>query len=155
MVCPARRASSGRMWRTSSPARSRRSASQIRCSSGSGRIDCGPGAQASLTGQLFRSSIRRSGGQAAATMSDVFTLNGLADLGQLVSAIAVVISLVYLAHQVRQNTDSLKTENYARALERVAAMQARLSSDATFAAILTRGAVDPSRLTVEERVQFT
>lgn len=88
-------------------------------------------------------------------MSDVFTLNGLADLGQLVSAIAVVISLVYLAHQVRQNTDSLKTENYARALERVAAMQARLSSDTSFAAIVTRGAVDPSCLTVEERVQFT
>jgi len=88
-------------------------------------------------------------------MSDVLSLNSLADLGQLVSAIAVVISLVYLAHQVRQNTESLKTENYARALERVAAMQARLSSDASFAAIVTRGAMDPSRLSVEERVQFT
>lgn len=79
----------------------------------------------------------------------------LAELGQLVSAIAVVVSLVYLAYQVRQSTESLRTENYARALERVATMQARLSSDAAFAAIVTRGAVDPSHLTEEERVQFT
>jgi hypothetical protein len=72
-----------------------------------------------------------------------------------VSAIAVVVSLVYLAYQVRQSTESLRTENYARALERVANMQARLSSDAAFAAIVTRGAIGPSRLTEEERVQFT
>jgi hypothetical protein len=52
-----------------------------------------------------------------------------------VSAIAVVVSLVYLAYQVRQSTESLRTENYARALERVATMQARLSSDAAFAAL--------------------
>ncbi len=88
-------------------------------------------------------------------MTDSFDLGTLANLGEFVSAIAVVVSLVYLAYQVRQSTDSLRTENYARALERVATMQARLSSDAAFAAVVTRGAIDPSRLTAEERVQFT
>ena len=88
-------------------------------------------------------------------MTDSLDLETLANLGELVSATAVVVSLVYLAYQVRQSTHSLRTENYARALERVAAMQARLSSDAAFAAIVTRGAIDTSRLTAEERVQFT
>jgi len=88
-------------------------------------------------------------------MPDRFDLETLANLGQLVSAIAVVVSLVYLAYQVRQSTEALRTENYARALERVANMQARLSSDAAFAAIVTRGAINPSRLTEVERVQFT
>jgi hypothetical protein len=88
-------------------------------------------------------------------MTDSLDLDTLASLGELVSAIAVVVSLVYLAYQVRQSTASLRTENYSRALERVSALQARLSSDAAFAAIVTRGAIDPSRLTAEERVQFT
>lgn len=88
-------------------------------------------------------------------MTDSLDLDTLANLGEFVSAIAVVVSLLYLAYQVRQSTHSLRTENYARALERIATMQARLSSDAAFAAIVTRGAIDPSRLTVEQRVQFT
>jgi hypothetical protein len=88
-------------------------------------------------------------------MTDSLDLETLANLGEFVSGIAVVVSLVYLAYQVRQSTESLKTENYARALERVAALQARLSSDAGFAAIVTRGTIDPSSLTAEERVQFT
>lgn len=88
-------------------------------------------------------------------MTDSLDLDALANLGEFVSGIAVVVSLLYLAYQVRQSTKSLKTENYARALERVSALQARLSSDAAFAAIVTRGTIDPSRLTAEQRVQFT
>jgi hypothetical protein len=81
-------------------------------------------------------------------------LQALADLGELVSGVAVVVSLVYLAYQVRQSTQSLRTENYARALERVAAIQARLSSDAGSAGVFTRGTRDPAALSPEERVQF-
>lgn len=88
-------------------------------------------------------------------MTDNLDLETLANLGEFVSAIAVVVSLIYLAYQVRQSTASLRTENYSRALERVAALQARLSADAAFAAIVTRGAIDASRLTADERVQFT
>jgi hypothetical protein len=49
-------------------------------------------------------------------MTDSLDLETLANLGEFVSAIAVVVSLVYLAYQVRQSTHSLRTENYARAL---------------------------------------
>ena len=86
---------------------------------------------------------------------DGFDLETLANLGDFISAIVVVVSLAYLAYQVRQNTESLRTENYARVLERVANMQARLSSDAVFAELIARGAADPTRLSASERVQFT
>ena len=83
------------------------------------------------------------------------TLETLANLGEFISGIVVVLSLVYLAFQVRQNTQSLRTENYARALDRVSAMQARLSEDPDLAAIFDRGLRDTGALTPEQRIQFT
>jgi hypothetical protein len=72
-----------------------------------------------------------------------------------VSGIAVVLSLVYVAFQVRQNTRALRTETYARALDRVAAIQARLSGDPQLARVFQRGSLDPAVLTTDERIQFS
>lgn len=83
------------------------------------------------------------------------SLETLAALGEFVGGLAVILSLIYLARQVHQNTSSVRTENYARALERLAAIQSRLSSDATLAGVFARGGMDTSRLTEVERVQFT
>jgi hypothetical protein len=82
-------------------------------------------------------------------------LDTLANLGEFISAVAVVLSLAYLAFQVRQNTQSLRTENYARALDRVAALQARLSADPELALIISRGVLDTSSLSAQQRIQFT
>jgi formate-dependent nitrite reductase membrane component NrfD len=49
-------------------------------------------------------------------------LQSLANIGEIIGAVVVVLSLVYLAIQVRQNTQAQRMENYARALERLAAM---------------------------------
>lgn len=82
-------------------------------------------------------------------------LQALANVGEFIGGIFVVVSLVYLAVQVRQNTRSLRTENYARALERISAMQAQMSRDGPFVAMFSRGAVDVSSLDPMERIQFT
>jgi len=82
-------------------------------------------------------------------------LQALANLGEFVSGVVVIASLVYLAAQVRQNTESLRTENYARALDRISAMQSRLSGDGGLTALFAKGAVDPDLLTARERIQFT
>jgi hypothetical protein len=82
-------------------------------------------------------------------------LETLGNLGEFISGIFVVVSLVYLATQVRQNTKSLRTENYARALERTSTMQSRLSQDGDFSAMFSRALVDPSELSPNERIQFT
>jgi hypothetical protein len=82
-------------------------------------------------------------------------LDTLAKLGEFVGGMFVVISLVYLAFQVRQNTRSLRSENYARALERMSTLQSRLSVDPELHHLFVVGAEEPARLSRPERVRFS
>lgn len=82
-------------------------------------------------------------------------LQDLANLGEFISSVAVIVSLVYLAIQVRQNTESIRTENYARALERISTMQSVLFENGELARLQAQGVLDPSLLTREERLRLT
>jgi len=82
-------------------------------------------------------------------------LQDLANLAASVSSVAVILSLIYLAIQVRQNTASIRTETFARALERVSAMQSVLFENGDLARLQAQGVLDPSKLTREERLQLT
>ncbi len=82
-------------------------------------------------------------------------LQTLAQLGEFVGGLFVVVSLVYLGYQVRQNTTSLRAENYARGLERLSTLQANLSSDAELNRIVVVGAQNPDALTRSERMRLT
>ena len=82
-------------------------------------------------------------------------LRVLADLGEFVGGLAVIASLAYLALQVRQNTQSLRTENYGRALDRIASIQSLLARDRELARMFARAVADPAQLTPVERIQFT
>lgn len=83
------------------------------------------------------------------------TLDGLANIGEFIGGIFVLVTLVYLAQQVRQNTKSLRTENYARVLDRMSMVQSRFAADAELNHIFLVGAEDPARLTRAERTRFT
>jgi hypothetical protein len=82
-------------------------------------------------------------------------LDSLAKLGEFVGGFFVIVSLIYLAHQVRQNTRSLRTENYARVLDRMSTVQSRLSVDPELNRIVTVGAENPHRLSRSERIRFS
>jgi len=82
-------------------------------------------------------------------------LQYLANLGEVVGAVVVVLSLIYLAVQVRQNTRAQRTENYSRALDRLAAMQSMLSQDGEMSLIFSKAVLNTSNLTPEERIRFT
>jgi hypothetical protein len=82
-------------------------------------------------------------------------LESLAQLGEFISGVVVIVSLVYVVVQLRLNTESIRNENYGRALDRIATMQSRLSHDGEYAELLSRGILDVSRLTPRERIQFT
>jgi len=82
-------------------------------------------------------------------------LQSLANIGEFIGAIVVVLSLFYLAIQVRQSTEAQRTENYAHALERLAAFQSTLSQNNEMSVIFSKGVVDASKLTPHEKVQFT
>ena len=70
------------------------------------------------------------------------------------SVVAVVISIASLASQVRRHTRSLQSQNYAKVLDRIAAIQSRLGTDAVTSGIFSRGVRDPGALTPDERIQF-
>jgi hypothetical protein len=82
-------------------------------------------------------------------------LQTFANLGEFLGGLAVIVSLAYLALQVRQNTQSIRTENYARALDRIAAMQSQLSRDTELSRFFAKGVADAYQLTPHERIQFT
>ena len=79
----------------------------------------------------------------------------LANLGEFIGGLVVVVSVVYLAMQVRQYTGAQRTQNYAVALARIGDFQARMSRESEFADILVYGTSDPGRLTRQQRIQFT
>lgn len=76
-------------------------------------------------------------------------------LGTYVGVLAVVVSIVSLTVQVRRQTRSMQSQNYGRALDRLAAVQSRLGADPLAANIFNRGVRDPASLTMDERTQFT
>lgn len=82
-------------------------------------------------------------------------LQYLANISEITGSVVVVLSLVYVAVQIRQNTQSQRMENYSRGLDRLAAMQSMLSQGSEISHLLSKGAVDSSKLTPEERVRFT
>ena len=85
----------------------------------------------------------------------MFDLEALANIGEVIGAAAVVASLLYLAVQVRQGTQAQRTENYARALDRVSSTQSMLSQDGDLSRIFAVGVQDTSTLTPMEKIRFT
>jgi len=82
-------------------------------------------------------------------------LESLAYLAEVIGSIAVVVSLVYLAVQVRQGTQAQQTENFYRALDRVASMQAAFSQDSEVGLLVAKGVTGSAKLSPKERLQFT
>lgn len=82
-------------------------------------------------------------------------LQTLGNVGEFVGGLVVVISVVYLAMQIRQHTRAQRTQSYAVALDRLSGFQSRMSEDAAFADLLQIGVQDPARLTRQQRIQFT
>ena len=84
----------------------------------------------------------------------MMTLQSLAYIGEIIGTVVVILSLVYLAVQVRQNTEAQRTENYARALERLATFQSMLSTDSEVSTIFSKGLADSSNLSTQEKLRF-
>ncbi len=82
-------------------------------------------------------------------------LQTLANVGEFLGGLGVIVSLIYLAVQIRGNTSSQQSETYARSLERMASMQAFMSKDHAFTKMFSEGLNDPSQLTITQKIQFS
>ena len=81
-------------------------------------------------------------------------LQTLANVGEFLGGLGVIVSLIYLAVQIRGNTSSQQSETYARSLERMAYMQEFMAKDHALTKMFNEGLIDPTQLTLTQKIQF-
>ncbi len=82
------------------------------------------------------------------------TLQELGNLGELVGGIAVIVSLVYLAVQIRQNTQTVRASSYRGVIDGLNEAAALLARDPVLADVYQRGCQKIEDLGPTEEVQF-
>lgn len=78
----------------------------------------------------------------------------LGAIGELIGALAVLITLVYVALQIRQNTAALRSAATQGAHDQVADLYRTLSTDAELAMIFARGCSNPDELSDTETAKY-
>ena len=81
------------------------------------------------------------------------SLSDWASIAEIASAFVVVLSLVYVGYELRQNTNAVLSDTQRSLLELVHDVDAWLQSE-SFAEIAVRGDEDYSTLTLRERRQY-
>jgi hypothetical protein len=81
-------------------------------------------------------------------------LNDLANLGQIIGAIAVVISLFYVGHQIRQNTNAVRSATAQVVHEHFASWYHLLANDAELSQVAVNGLRDYFSLSETEKARF-
>lgn len=82
------------------------------------------------------------------------TLESLGHIGEFVGAIGVVVSLVYLARQMHQNTISVRAASFNSMIQNSIRLLEHSFRDSEFAAFLARAEADPDKLTPHERLRW-
>ena len=79
----------------------------------------------------------------------------LANIGEFVGGMGVIISLVYVALQVRGNTRSQRNEIESRALERLGSIQRELAANEDLSRIFHRCLYDTRSVGTSDRIRYT
>ena len=87
-------------------------------------------------------------------MFSQLTLQDLGALGEFVGALGVVISLIYLARQMSQNTISIRAASFNSMTENSIRLLEPSFKDGAFADFLHRAEQDPSSLSPNEVVRW-
>ena len=87
-------------------------------------------------------------------MFSQFTLQDLGSLGEFVGALGVVISLIYLARQMSQNTISVRAASFNSMTENSIRLLENTFRDGDFANFLHRAEGDPASLSPDEQVRW-
>jgi hypothetical protein len=75
-------------------------------------------------------------------------------VGEIVGAIAVVVTIGYLAVQIRQNTRSVRAATHHSGMRGASEIQNTFAQSGDLAQIFHRGMQDYEQLTAEERIRF-
>ena len=82
------------------------------------------------------------------------TIQDLGSLGELIAAIATVITLAYLAVQIRQNTSTIRSAALQTHNQNVQQATAAISASTENASVWQRGVTDFDGLSPAEQAQF-
>lgn len=82
------------------------------------------------------------------------TIEELGSLGELIAAVATVLTLLYLARQIHSNTKATKAESSFSINEAIANNLSAVRSDAEFAEIWLKGLKQLDSLNEVERIRF-
>jgi hypothetical protein len=82
------------------------------------------------------------------------SLNDLANVGQVIGAIAVVVSLIYVGMQIRQNTNAVRAATAQAVHEYFAKWYHLLASDASCAQVAIDGLKDYRLLSEKDKARF-
>jgi hypothetical protein len=82
------------------------------------------------------------------------SLEDLGNIGEFVAAVAVVVSLIYLAVQIRQNTTSLRHASTQEILQGIAELNQFLGSTPEVTHLFWRGTFEPESLSEDEWHRF-
>ncbi len=85
---------------------------------------------------------------------DHMNWDAIAAVGELLGALAVLITLVYLAVQIKQNTLAVATATYESTMAGFNDINVVVASHPALASVLDRGCQNPGLLNAEEVVQF-
>ena len=78
----------------------------------------------------------------------------LGNIGDFLGGIGVVVTLIYLATQIRQNTTSNLTASYQAAVSSISDLSRAIGLDPQACSIMARGSTDRDGLPPDDRRQF-
>ena len=82
------------------------------------------------------------------------SLEDLGNIGEFVAAAAVIVSLIYLAVQIRQNTKSVRASTYHSVNRAAHEMQMIVAGSETLSRVMIKAAREPEALSLDERLRF-
>ena len=82
------------------------------------------------------------------------TFQDLGSLGELIAAVATVATLIYLAIQIRLNTQATRDQSTRSLMLANSEATGQIARDPELADILMRGSYDRSQLSPQEKFQF-
>ncbi len=81
-------------------------------------------------------------------------LTDVAAVAEIIAAGAVILSLIYVGQQVRQNTAATAGATYQEVVRASNEYLLAIANDSALAAIITRGNADPSSLNAEDGLRY-
>lgn len=81
-------------------------------------------------------------------------LENTARMAEIISSVAVIVSLIYVSVQVRQNTQALKATTYDAVTANSVAILAPMFAHPEFTEFLTRVQSNPEAATPAEKLRF-